>query len=70
MGALGSIGTLRPPGVWYIACHQATKECGPSSGARRPVWTAAAADGAMAGLRTATSPAGNGAIILEAVQIQ
>ena len=46
----------------------ATKECGPSSRARRPVQTAA--DGAMADLRTATSPAGNGAIILEALQIQ
>ncbi len=51
----------------------ATKECGPFSGARRPVRTvrtAAAADGAMAALRDATSPAGNGAIILEALQIQ
>ena len=48
----------------------ATKECGPFSGARRPVRTAAAADGAMADLRTETSPAGNGATILEALQIQ
>ncbi len=47
----------------------ATKKYGPFSGARRPVRTAAAADGAMADLRTATSPAGNGAIILEALQI-
>ncbi len=22
MGALGPLGTLRPPGVWYIACHK------------------------------------------------
>ncbi len=49
---------------------QATKECGPFSRLRRPVRTAAAADGAMAYLGTETSPAGNGATILEALQIQ
>ncbi len=48
----------------------ATKECGPFSGGRRPVRTAAAADGAVADLGTAPSPAGNRAIILEALQIQ
>ncbi len=67
MGTPGSFGTLRPPGVWYIACHKGMRTL--FRGA------AAGADGrghgrAMADPRTATSPAGNGATILEALQIQ
>lgn len=42
----------------------------PFPGGRQPVRTVAAADGAVADLGTAPSPAGNRAIILEALQIQ
>lgn len=63
-------GLSAPCARWGSGILHATKECGPFSGARRPVRTALAADGAMADLRDATSPAGNGAIILEALQIQ
>ncbi len=67
-GPRGRQGHSAPCAHRWSGILHATKECGPSPGARRPVRTAA--DGAMADLRTATSPAGNGAITLEALQVR
>ena len=65
MGTPGSRGTLRPPGVWYIAYNKELPTLFRGAAAA-PVGRGRA----MADLRTATSPAGNGAIILEALQIR